>query len=222
MALRGLLIIWIPFLSFSIMCSHRLEGIENRSLLFHLSASPLKSPGYLSIGTNKPMDVSSPGWQANGIMIMIAICGDACLYCPRYLATKNGSDNELEEVKELWVRLGLREPAFPARDMACCGCRPENKCAYSGIRNCAHEKGIENCGLCQVYPCELINAVFERSEELSSLAARICTSEEMGTLHKAFFSKRRNLDQIHFEKHEDKRKWKNCQQNIPPDHSRSR
>jgi hypothetical protein len=112
----------------------------------------------------------------------------------------------MEEVKELWVRLGLREPAFPTRDMACFGCRAENKCAYLEVRTCAHEKGIENCGLCHVYPCELINAVFEKSEKLSSLATRICTSEEMHTLEKAFLSKQQNLDQIHFEKYEDKRK----------------
>jgi hypothetical protein len=139
-------------------------------------------------------------------MITIGICGDNCLYCPRYIATKNGGNKEMEEVKELWVRLGLREPAFPARDMACFGCRPENKCAYLELRTCAYEKGIENCGLCQVYPCELINAVFEKSEKLSSLATRICTSEEIDKLQKAFFSKRQNLDQIHFKKHEDERK----------------
>ena len=133
-------------------------------------------------------------------MSMIGVCGDNCLCCPRYVATRNGSPGKLEEVKELWVRLGLREPAFPARDMVCSGCSPENKCAYSEVRTCAHEKGIENCGLCQVYPCELINAVFEKSEKRSSYAASICTSEEMDTLHKAFFCKRQNLDQIHFEK----------------------
>jgi hypothetical protein len=139
-------------------------------------------------------------------MNMIGICGDNCLYCPRYIATKNGSDTKMEEVKELWVRLGMREPDFPARDMACFGCRPENKCAYLEVRTCAHKKGIQNCGLCQVYPCELISAVFEKSERLSFLAARICTPEEMDKLHNAFFSKRQNLDQIHLEKQENKRK----------------
>ena len=139
-------------------------------------------------------------------MTMIGICGDDCLYCPRYLATKNGSNKEMEKVKELWVRLGLREPAFPARDMACFGCRPENKCAYSELCACAREKEIDSCGLCAAYPCKLINAAFEKSEKLQSYATRACTLEEMDTLHKAFFSKRQNLDQIHFKKHEDKRK----------------
>jgi hypothetical protein len=135
---------------------------------------------------------------------MIGICGDDCLYCPRYVATQNGDAKALEEVKELWVRLGLRDPAFPSTDMACLGCGPENKCAYSDIRACAQEKGTENCGLCQSYPCGLLNAVFKKSENLRSHAARVCTPEEMDALRKAFFSKRQNLDRIRFRKDEDK------------------
>ena len=42
-------------------------------------------------------------------MTMMGICGDDCLYRPRYLVTINGSNKEMEEVKELWVRLDLRE-----------------------------------------------------------------------------------------------------------------
>jgi hypothetical protein len=133
---------------------------------------------------------------------MIGICGDDCVCCPRYVATQNGSAEALEKVKELWVRLGLRDPAFPPQDMACSGCRPENRCAYSELRACVHGKGIENCGLCQVYPCGLLNAVFEKSEKLCSHAARVCAQEEMEALRKAFFSKRQNLDRMRFGKDE--------------------
>ncbi|HXE98534.1 MAG TPA: DUF3795 domain-containing protein [Dongiaceae bacterium] len=133
-------------------------------------------------------------------MNVIGICGDNCSFCPRYLASQNGDVKELENVKELWVRLGLRDPDFPAQDMACSGCSPENNCAYSEVRACAYEKGIDNCGLCQVYPCKLLNVVFEKSEKLRSQAARFCTPEEMDAFHKAFFSKRQNLDQIHFDR----------------------
>ena len=130
-------------------------------------------------------------------MTIIGTCGDNCFYCPRYVATRNGSAKELEKVKRLWVRLGLRDEGFPAQDMACFGCRPENKCAYWELRACAQEKGIDNCGLCQGHPCELINAAFEKSEKLRSHAARVCIPEEMDTLDKAFFSKKQNLDRIH-------------------------
>jgi hypothetical protein len=137
---------------------------------------------------------------------MIGICGDNCFYCPRYVATHNGGDKELEEVKELWVRLGFRDPAFPPQDMACFGCRPENNCAYSEVRACAHWRGIETCGLCQAYPCELLNAAFEKTEKLRFQAVRVCTPKEMDALNKAFFSKRQNLDQMHFGQDEDKGK----------------
>jgi hypothetical protein len=85
--------------------------------------------------------------------------------------------------------------------MACSGCSPENNCAYSEVRACAYEKGIENCGLCQVYPCKLLNAVFEKSEKLRSHAARFFTPKEMDAFHKAFFSKRQNLDRVHFDRY---------------------
>lgn len=67
---------------------------------------------------------------------IIGICGDNWFYCPRYTATKSGSVEELENVKELWVRLGLRTPDFPVQDMACYGCNPENQCAYMNLSHC--------------------------------------------------------------------------------------
>jgi len=128
---------------------------------------------------------------------MIGVCGDNCFYCPRYMATQNRNPSDLEKVKELWVRLGLKDPTFPAREFACLGCKPDSKCAYSELRTCAREKGIDNCGLCEVNPFKLINAAFERSEKLRTHATRVCTPEEMDTLNKAFFSKKQNLDKIH-------------------------
>ena len=137
-------------------------------------------------------------------MTMIGICGDNCLYCPRYVATRSGGAEELEKVKDLWIRLGLIEHGLPAGEMICSGCVPENNCAYSGLRACVYGKGIENCGLCETYPCELVNGAFDKSEGLRSRAAFVCTTEEMEVLQKAFFSKRENLDQRHFEKYEKK------------------
>jgi hypothetical protein len=52
-------------------------------------------------------------------MATIGICGDNCLFCPRYLATLSGKTEELERVKELWARLGLREPSILAQDLIC-------------------------------------------------------------------------------------------------------
>jgi hypothetical protein len=133
-------------------------------------------------------------------MNIIGVCGDNCSFCPRYLASRKGDAKELEKVKELWARLGLRDHSFPTQDMVCYGCRPENNCAYSEVRACAYGKGIDNCGLCQEYPCALLLAVFEKSEKLLSHAVGICTPDEMDALHKAFCCKRQNLDRIYFDR----------------------
>lgn len=127
-------------------------------------------------------------------MGMIGACGNDCLYCPRYGATQSGSAEDMERVRDLWVRLGLRGPAFPAASLVCHGCAPENTCAYPELRACVHGKGLESCGLCEAYPCALVRAALEKSEGLRSRAAATCASGEMEMLEKAFFSKRQNME----------------------------
>jgi len=134
-------------------------------------------------------------------MTFIGICGDNCTYCPRYIATQKGDFKSLSDVKMLWVRLGFRDPEFPVQDMACYGCSPENRCAYPEVRDCAVDKEVANCGDCAQYPCSKINKVFERTEKLRSEAIAICTTEELEILDKAFFWKKRYLDQ-NSKKHE--------------------
>jgi hypothetical protein len=130
-------------------------------------------------------------------MEKIGVCGDNCSCCPRYIATLSGNLKELEKVKELWVRLGWRGESFPARELVCKGCSPEVKCAYPELRNCAYEKEIPNCGLCNDYPCNLANAAFERTKRLTSNARGVCTLKEMDILNKAFLHKKMTLDKIH-------------------------
>ncbi len=128
---------------------------------------------------------------------MIGICGDDCLNCPRYRATGDKNPEALEKVRELWVKLGLRDPDFPAKELVCHGCKPENQCAYPELFVCARAKALDNCGLCPEYPCELIDAAFEKSAKLYRHVAAICSEQETAILKKAFFSKKQNLDQIH-------------------------
>jgi len=130
-------------------------------------------------------------------MDKIGVCGDNCSYCPRYNATQSGDIEEFEKVKKLWVRLSWRDESFPARELVCHGCSLEVKCAYPELRDCAYEKKISNCGLCDSYPCELVNAAYERTKNLESNARGVCTLKEMDILNKAFFHKKRTLDQIH-------------------------
>ena len=139
---------------------------------------------------------------------MIGICGDNCTCCPRYIATKSGGKTELEKAKDLWVRLGLRDHDFSVHDMACHGCKPENKCAYVDLCKCVITKGLKNCGFCDEYPCKLINIVFDKSERLKSKAITVCNQEELDLLYKAFFSKKENIDLIH-QKHKERKEGKN-------------
>ena len=125
---------------------------------------------------------------------MIGICGDNCSFCPRYVATQKGSIDELEKVKELWVRLGLRNPDFQAEDLICNGCSPENDCAYQRLCSCVRAKKVKNCGFCNDYPCELIKDAFDKSEKLKLIAEKVCTQEEMDILNKAFFMKKEYFD----------------------------
>jgi len=143
--------------------------------------------GYGNVG----MEGTMPG--------VIGVCGDDCSLCPRYSATLNESAEELEKVRELWVKLEWRDPDFPVARLACHGCKAEVNCAYSELRACAQEKAVANCGLCEGYPCELINGAFGKSEKVQARAALVCTPIEMSTLERAFFSKKQNLDRIHGE-----------------------
>ncbi len=130
-------------------------------------------------------------------MNLIGICGDHCEFCPRYIATKSGKRVDLERVKELWIRLGFIDNDFSVEDMDCQGCLPKNGCAYTELCECVRAKSIENCGLCDDYPCKRINMVFDQSEKLRSRANQVCTREEMALLNKAFFSKKEYFDRIH-------------------------
>ena len=129
-------------------------------------------------------------------MDKIGVCGENCSYCPRYTATLSGNKEEFEKVKELWVRIGWRDESFPAEKLVCHGCNPENKCAYPKLRRCAYGKKISNCGLCDNYPCELVNAAFERTKKLEIIARGICSWKEMDILNKTSFHKKRTLDRI--------------------------
>jgi hypothetical protein len=130
-------------------------------------------------------------------MDILSYCGDNCTYCPRYVATQSGSIDELEKAKDLWVRLGFRDNDFPVQEMACTGCGQKNACAYVDLRACVSEKGLDNCGYCHDYLCDLTNAAFEETERLRSRAVNECSKEEMDILDKAFFLKKQYFDKIH-------------------------
>lgn len=127
---------------------------------------------------------------------VIGVCGDDCGACPRLLATSSGDPAALEIVRELWVRIGLREPGVSAGSLACDGCSPSRRCAWPLVRDCAFSRGIPDCGRCGEFPCGRLEAVFEASEDLAEKVSTRCTRVERDALARAFLMKRENLEAV--------------------------
>lgn len=132
----------------------------------------------------------------------ISFCGDVCTECPRYVATMANDNNALKSFAELWFRLGFRSKVADPEEMKCFGCNREKVCS-NGINNCNHLETIINCGECNTFPCEKINAVFEKTETAYKTSKDKCSEIEYDVLKKAFFMKRQILTEIN-RKHRNK------------------
>jgi hypothetical protein len=132
-------------------------------------------------------------------MQKLGFCGDDCSVCPRYLATQSGDAGQFRKVADLWHRVGYRDTIMPKDDLACHGCSRRTRCDRMAVRECAVEKGVENCGKCENYPCEKILQTFEETELFAKSAKDKCSKEEYKVLQKAFYEKRKNLDKINKE-----------------------
>ena len=119
----------------------------------------------------------------------ITLCGDNCTECPRYKAR---TPEELKTVAELWYKVGFRDKIVSAEEIACKGCSSHKNCTY-GLVECTKKHAVEKCNQCDNFPCEKINAMLSRSAENQVKCKEICTPEEYGKLHKAFFEKEKNL-----------------------------
>ena len=120
---------------------------------------------------------------------LITLCGDDCLKCPRYNAK---TDDELNNVAELWYRIGWRESVLPAAEMKCGGCSPEKKCTY-GLVECTALYNVEKCSVCGEFPCGRIDELLERSKSYERKCAEVCNERELEILRAAFFNKEVNL-----------------------------
>lgn len=96
----------------------------------------------------------------------ITLCGDNCIECPRYNAH---SEQELQNVAELWYRVGWRD------------------CVVSS------EEIVDKCNQCAEFPCGKISSMLERSKEYQKRCKDVCTDAEYDMLEKAFFDKENNL-----------------------------
>ena len=91
-------------------------------------------------------------------MNYVAYCGLLCHECPLYIATKS---NDSQAKEKLAIECSTKNITFTADDMTCQGCFCVNNdsskmCGDCEIRKCAKDKDVDNCGVCSVYPCEII------------------------------------------------------------------
>lgn len=119
----------------------------------------------------------------------ITLCGDNCIYCPRYNAR---TDDELKRVAELWYKVGWRDKVVSNEEIQCTGCSSHKQCTYRLV-DCTKEHGVEKCSQCGEFPCEKIDDMLKRSEQYRRICEKVCTKEEFALLEKAFFDKENNL-----------------------------
>jgi hypothetical protein len=97
----------------------------------------------------------------------IAFCGLVCSECPAYVATQK---DDVEQRKKLAAEWSIPEYPLKPEDVHCEGCvavngRVMSFCTDCDVRQCGIEKGVENCALCDDYPCGKHDKIFERSPE---------------------------------------------------------
>lgn len=119
----------------------------------------------------------------------ITLCGDNCIYCPRYNAH---TDDELKHIAELWYKVGWRDKVVSNDEIKCIGCSSHKQCTYQLV-DCTREHGVAKCNQCEEFPCGKISDMLKRSEVYQNKCREVCTEEEYAALEKAFFNKENNL-----------------------------
>jgi hypothetical protein len=94
---------------------------------------------------------------------MIAYCGLVCTGCEAYLATRDMDQDKAAKTAAMWSKQFQIE--VKVDDVWCDGCLVEGKkcahCARCEIRACARDRGVVNCGKCDDYGCEKLEAFFK-------------------------------------------------------------
>jgi hypothetical protein len=95
---------------------------------------------------------------------IVACCGLVCSDCPAYQATQANDEAKIAEIVKQWA-VDYNVNVTP-ESVWCDGCtQPGRKCGHCAeceIRECATERPVENCGLCDVLPhCQQIQGFFK-------------------------------------------------------------
>lgn len=94
---------------------------------------------------------------------MIAFCGLACHECPTLLATKADDDEKRAAVARKWSELFKAD--IKPEMINCDGCLTVEGslfgyCSMCETRKCGMERGVDNCGYCDEYPCDKLDFIF--------------------------------------------------------------
>jgi hypothetical protein len=103
----------------------------------------------------------------------ISYCGLDCVKCRAYIATKENNSNVAAEVAKLWSN--AIEGNYTVDDIWCDGCHSDRLhgfCAKCPVRTCAKGKRIGNCGECNGYPCDKLEALYDIWVESSPIEAK--------------------------------------------------
>ncbi len=81
---------------------------------------------------------------------LISFCGLYCGACSFKLAAEENNRDHILNMPSYYDYIKNIELEW------CPGCRLENKCGECSIRDCAQDKKVDYCVLCDLYPCEKI------------------------------------------------------------------
>lgn len=99
----------------------------------------------------------------------LSYCGIICSGCPVYWATQKKDETQKERMRQSIARLCNEQYQLKLKStdiVDCDGCKTVNGRLFPGcldceVRNCAREKGIENCAQCDIYPCDALKKLFK-------------------------------------------------------------
>ena len=95
---------------------------------------------------------------------IIVYCGIICSECPAYIALKNDDDDLRKKTAKQWSEEFKAD--IKPENINCVGCNVEegihfSHCFECEIRKCCQNKNIENCALCDMFPCKKISDFFK-------------------------------------------------------------
>jgi hypothetical protein len=95
---------------------------------------------------------------------MISYCGLVCTECPAFVATRENDDEKRAKTAKMWSEYfpgGLKP-----EDINCDGCTISSgtqfmHCAMCAVRECAVERGVENCAHCDDFLCGKLGELYK-------------------------------------------------------------